>query len=137
MCDYSLQGVASRPAAVGDKLTTRNFGTGTRGFAAAEDRNVAVCVLPGTEIAFANEVAVESPRFFGQSIKTLKHRTAIFRQIDKDTPHVHHDALEFPDGQIVLLTALRENQEAAILQLPARPTTVREAEEQRRVAYTG
>jgi len=137
MCDYSLQGVASRPAAVGDKLTTRNFGTGTRGFAAAEDRNVAVCVLPGTEIAFANEVAVESPRFFGQSIKTLKHKTAIFRQIDKDTPHVHHDSLEFPDGQIVLLTALRENQEAAILQLPARPTTVREAEEQRRVAYTG
>jgi hypothetical protein len=137
MCDYSLQGVASRPAAVGDKLTTRNFGTGTRGFAAAEDRNVAVCVLPGTEIAFANEIAVESPRFFGQSIKTLKHRTAIFRQIDKDTPHVHHDSLEFPDGQIVLLTALRENQEATILQLPARPTTVREAEEQRRVAYSG
>jgi hypothetical protein len=137
MCDYSLQGVASRPAAVGDKLTTRNFGTGTRGFAAAEDRNVAVCVLPGTEIAFANEIAVESPRFFGQSIKTLKHRTAIFRQIDKDTPHVPHDSLEFPDGQIVLLTALRENQEATILQLPARPTTVREAEEQRRVAYSG
>jgi hypothetical protein len=137
MCDYSLQGVASRPAAVGDKLTTRNFGTGTRGFAAAEDRNVAVCVLPGTEIAFAAEVAVESPRFFGQSIKTLKHNTAIFRQIDKDTPHVHHDCLEFPDGQFVLLTALRENQEATILQLPARPTTVREAEEQRRVVYTG
>jgi hypothetical protein len=137
MCDYSLQGVASRPAAVGDKLTTRNFGTGTRGFAAAEDRNVAVCVLPGTEIAFANEIAVESPRFFGQSIKTLKHRTAIFRQIDKDTPHVHHDSLEFPDGQLVLLTALRENQEATILQLPARPTTVREAEDQRRVAYSG
>ena len=38
MCDYSLQGVASRPAAVGDKLITRNFGTGTRGFGASEDR---------------------------------------------------------------------------------------------------
>jgi hypothetical protein len=137
MCDYSLQGVASRPAAVGDKLTTRNFGTGTRGFGASEDRNTAVCLLPGTEIAFAGEVAIESPRFFGQSLKVVKHKTAIFRQIDKDTPHVHHDSLEFPDGQIVLLTALRENQEATILQLPARPTTVREAEEQRRVAYSG
>ena len=59
MCDYSLQGVASRPAAVGDKLTTRNFGTGTRGFGASEDRNIAVCLLPGTEIAFAGEVAIE------------------------------------------------------------------------------
>jgi hypothetical protein len=137
MCDYSLQGVASRPAAVGDKLTTRNFGTGTRGFAAAEDRNTAVCLLPGTEIAFAGEVAIESPRFFGQSVKTLKHSTAIFRQIDKDTPHVHHDAVEFPDGQIVLLTALREGQQATVLQLPARPTTEREANEQRRVAFIG
>jgi hypothetical protein len=45
--------------------------------------------------------------------------------------------LEFPDGQIVLLTALREGQEATVLQLPARPTTVREQEEQRRAAYTG
>jgi len=137
MCDYSLQGVASRPAAVGDKLTTRNFGTGTRGFSAPEDRNTAVCVLPGTEIAFTGEVAIESPRFFGQSVKSLKHATAIFRQIDKETPHVHHDALEFPDGQIVLLTALREGQEATVLQLPARPMTAREHEEQRRAAYTG
>lgn len=137
MCDYSLQGVASRPAAVGDKLTTRNFGTGTRGFAAAEDRNTAVCLLPGTEIAFAGEVAIKSPQFFGQSVKTLKHSTAIFRQIDKDTPHVHHDAVEFPDGQIVLLTALREGQQATVLQLPARPTTEREANEQRRVAFIG
>jgi hypothetical protein len=137
MCDYSLQAVASRPAAVSDKLTTRNFGTGTRGFGASEDRTMAVCLLPGTEVAFAGEVAIESARFFGQSVKILKHNTAIFRQIDKETLHMHHDALEFPDGQIVLLTTLREGQEATVLQLPARPTTLREFEDQRRVAYTG
>ena len=118
MCDYSLQGVASRPAAVGDKLTTRNFGTGTRGFGAAEDRNVAVCLLPGTEVAFSGEIAIESPRFFGQSVKTLKHKTAIFRQIDKETPHVHHDAIEFSDGSHVLVTQLCEGQRATVLQLP-------------------
>ena len=39
MCDYSLESVRSRPAKVGDELTTRDFGTCTRGFAAAEDRN--------------------------------------------------------------------------------------------------
>src|SRR5215831_18686720 len=36
MCDFSLHHVKSRPAKVGDKLTTRNFNTGTRGFAAPE-----------------------------------------------------------------------------------------------------
>jgi hypothetical protein len=56
MCDYSLHNVKSRPAKVGDKLTTRNFNTGTRGFAAPEDTSTAVCVLPGTELAFAAEV---------------------------------------------------------------------------------
>src|SRR5215468_6774864 len=56
MCDYSLHSIKSRPAKVGDKLTTRDFGTGTRGFAASEDMNVAVCVLPGTELAFAHDV---------------------------------------------------------------------------------
>jgi hypothetical protein len=30
-----------------------------------------------------------------------------------------HDALEFPDGQIVLLTFLSEGQQATVLQLPA------------------
>src|SRR5258708_21041772 len=52
MCDYSLHSVRTRPAKVGEKLVTYNFGTGTRGFAAPEDCSVAVCVLPGTELAF-------------------------------------------------------------------------------------
>ena len=60
MCDYSLHNVKSRPAKVGDKLTIRDFGTGTRGFSAAEDMNVAVCVLPGTELSFEEEVACDS-----------------------------------------------------------------------------
>ena len=55
MCDYSLHSVKSRPAKVDDKLTTRDFGTGTRGFAASENVSMAVCVLPGTELAFAHE----------------------------------------------------------------------------------
>ena len=58
MCDYSLESVRSRPAKVGDKFTTRDFGTCTRGFAAAEDAEVAVCVLPGTELAFSSTVKV-------------------------------------------------------------------------------
>ena len=47
MCDYSLHHLKSRPANVGDKLTTRQFSFGTAGFSAPEDINVAVCVLRG------------------------------------------------------------------------------------------
>ena len=139
MCDYSLQDVRSRPAKVGDKLTTRDFGTGTRGFAAAEDAGVAVCVLPGTELAFSSAVTVTYPplRRQGGRWKHSAHATAIFRQVNKDEPFKHHDALEFPDGRIVLLTRLSEGQEATVLQLPAQPTTAAEADAQKRIAYVG
>ena len=138
MCDYSLQNVRSRPAKVGDKLTTRDFGTGTRGFTAAEDATVAVCVLPGTELAFSGEAKVSSYRFMGSwKIQTLGHATAIFRQVNKNDPFKHHDALEFPDGRIVLLTQLSPGQEATVLQLPAQPNTAAEVEAQKRVAYVG
>jgi hypothetical protein len=137
MCDYSLQSVLSRPAKVGDKLTTRNFNTGTRGFAAPENSTVAVCVLPGTELAFAAEVTVPRGGLLGWKSVTLGHRTAIFRQLNKLQPRTHHDALEFPNGQMVLLTELCEGQEATVLQLPAQPANAAEEEAQRRAAYTG
>jgi hypothetical protein len=138
MCDYSLHSVKSRPAKVGDKLTIRDFGTGTRGFAASEDRSVAVCVLPGTELAFAHEVKRLPIRWWAwHDESAIEHKTAIFRQINKDKVAAHHDALEFPDGQIVLLTFLREGQQATVLQLPAEPKTASEAEAQRRATYVG
>jgi hypothetical protein len=123
MCDYSLQAIRSRPARVGDKLRTRDFFTGTRGFAAPEDANTAVCVLPGTELAFATAVSCRPRGFLGWKARSVNHTTAIFRQINKDNLHKHHDALEFPDGQMVLLTDLLEGQVATVLQLPARPLT--------------
>jgi hypothetical protein len=135
MCDYSLHNVTSRPAKVGDKLTTRDFGTGTHGFAASENARIAVCVLPGTELAFAKPVECRLGGPLGWGHKTLDHQTAIFRQINKERVAAHHDALEFPDGQFVLLTSLREGQEAAVLQLPVQPTSASEAVSQKRVAY--
>jgi hypothetical protein len=129
MCDYSIQNVRSRPARVGDKLTTRDFGTCTRGFAAAEDIGLAVCVLPGTELAFSNTVTLTDPFILGWKVTKLDYATAIFRQVNKNEPFKHHDALEFPDGRIVLLTRLSEGQEATVLQLPAQPTTAAEADE--------
>ncbi len=119
MCDYSLHALRSRPAKLGDTLTVSNFGMpcGTRGFAAPEDQYLAVCLLPGTELSFANEVRRESS-WAPWSVK-IKHKTAIFRQFNKKAIAAHHDALEFPDGQIVLLTFLKTGQEATVLQLPA------------------
>jgi hypothetical protein len=137
MCDYSLRSVLSRPAKVGDRLITRNFGTGTRGFGAPEAPTMAVCVLPGTELAFSSEVKVPAVGFLAWRGRTTGHATAIFRQVRKNEPRAHHDALEFPDGKIVLLTELCEGQEATVLQLPAQPTTVAEEEPQKRAAYAG
>jgi hypothetical protein len=137
MCDFSLQSTQSRPAKVGDKLTAHNFGTGTRGFAAPEDPKTAICLLPGTELAFSEEIAVPAAGFLWTQQKTTGHTTAIFRQVNKDQPRMHHDALEFPDGQTVLLTQLCEGQEATVLQLPAQPKTQEEAKAQERVAHIG
>jgi hypothetical protein len=138
MCDYSLQSVRSRAAKVGDRLTTRDFGTGTRGFAAADDAAAAVCILPGTELAFDGAVKVSDRHFIADwQVETLAYATAIFRQVNKNEPMKHHDALEFPDGRIVLLTNLQEGQAATVLQLPAQPATPAEAEAQSRIAYVG
>ncbi len=137
MCDFSLQSVRSRPAKVGDKLVTRDFGTGTRGFAAADDLGLAVCLMPGTELAFAGEIACLPSGLLGWKTQTINHQTAIFRQVNKDKVAAHHDALEFPDGRSVLLTRLCEGQPATVLQLPAQPASAAEADAQKRVSYVG
>ena len=135
MCDYSLHSVKSRPATVGEKLTTHQFNTCTTGFAAPEDIDTAVCVLPGTELAFATPVRFSGRGLFAWKVKVVKHTTAIFRQINKDNLHTHHAALEFPDGQKVLLTDLLESQEATVLQLPAQPVTAEDVKAQERVPH--
>jgi hypothetical protein len=138
MCDYSLHTVKSRPAKVGEKLKTQLFNLGTRGFASPEDANKAVCVLPGTELAFASPVRCSGrAHLLGWKPEVLKHTTAIFRQVNKDNPRTHHDALEFPDGKIVLLTHVLEGQQATVLQLPLQPVTTAEAKAQERVPHIG
>ena len=117
MCDYSLELVASRPARLSDKLISTSFPhTITRGFASADDRSTAVCLLPGTELAFEKEVRCETGLVFSWG---LGHKVAKFRQVSQGRSNVHHDALEFPDGKTVLLTQLCKGQRATVLQLPA------------------
>ena len=139
MCDFSLQHAKSRPAVVGDKLVSHNFGRGTVGFKSVDDPigdATAVCILPGTELAFDKPIKLRWSYVEGKSIER-QFTTAIFRQKDKDKPNVHHDVLEMPDGQQILLTALSEGQNATVLQLPAVPKTEKEAEEQKRAEYVG
>src|SRR5262249_20540673 len=131
MCDYSLHHVATRSARIEDKLVVTKFSNSiTRGFASIGEPNVAVCLLPGTQIAFDENVECEPS--FGIGILTNKkigQKLARFRQINMDNAVTHHDALEFPDGQVVLLTRLCEGQRATVLQLPAasRPAAQEEA----------
>jgi hypothetical protein len=117
MCDYSLTGVASRPAEAADTLVSTEFcRSSTRGFASVEDRSVAVSLLPGTEIAFEEDVAVDKS-FISRTL--IPEKLARFRKVNIDQPHQHHDALEFADGTVVLLNDLIPGQRATVLQLPA------------------
>jgi hypothetical protein len=119
MCDYSLHHVMSRPAAVGDQIVSTNFAnTITRGFAAEGEPTTAVCLMPGTEIAFEDDI-----RYYEEvthlPARREGDRVARFRQVDLDNAYAHHDALELPDGKLVLVTRLCEGQRATVLQLPA------------------
>lgn len=121
MCDYSLHHVMSTPAKVGDVLKSTSFAnSSTRGFCAVGQPDVAVCVMPGTELAFDNDI--ECDRVVGfLPHRKLAARVARFRQVDLDKPYAHHDALELPDGQIIMVTNLSEGQTVTVLQLPAHP----------------
>ena len=124
MCDYSIRHVASRPAKVGDKLVTTTFGGPlNRGFAAVDEPNVAVCLMPGSELGLEKVPEYEHPLGWLipslRSRKTGGHKVARFRQLNPQEPGVHHDALEFPNGNTVLVANLRQGQYATVLQLPA------------------
>ena len=134
MCDYSLESIASRPAKIGEKLVSTQFRNSiTRGFAPVGESGVAVCLLPGTELAFEKEVEYEPPfPFFYQSEK-IAGKVAQFRQVNLNQPHRHRDALEFPGGRIVLLTRLHPGQVATVLQLPMIPAKHEHPERESRV----
>lgn len=119
MCDYSLHEIASRPAKVGDKLVSTQFPNAiTRGFSDPAQPRVAVCLLPGTELAFEKMVECDASFSFLPKRKS-PYKVARFRQVNLNRPAAHHDALEFPDGKIVLVTDLCEGQHATVLQLPS------------------
>jgi hypothetical protein len=120
MCDYSLENVATRAAEIGDTLISTRFGESiTRGFCAIGEPDVAVCLRPGTELAFERDVEFEHILASGR--ERIGARVARFRQIEPQAAHIHHDALEFPGGRIVLLTRLVQGQRATVLQLPRTP----------------
>ena len=133
MCDYSLHAVETRPAKVGDKLRSTTFANCfTRGFAALGEPNVAVCLRPGTELAFDRDVEIDHG--FGRLLPSLgfgriPQRLARFRQLNIDRHDTHHDALEFPDGRLVLVTRLCEGQVATVLQLPAAEQPARQEQD--------
>ena len=119
MCNYSPHTVVFRPAKVGETLVTTSFhGTSTRGFAAKREPNVAVCLLPGTELAFERDVRYNR---YWLSTGSTGFSVARFCVIEPGAPHQHHDALSFPDGKTVLLNVLSEGQHARVLQLPVIP----------------
>jgi hypothetical protein len=153
MCDYSLENRVSRPAVVGEKLITTNFGSGTGGFAAVDDTPashggrtsdmVAVCLLPGTELAFDGPVRtkawyqyIEAYHWASDAVfhpeQEIEHKVARFTKINVEAKSRHHDGLEFPDRigvAPVLLTNLVPGQVATVLQMPVDEEAARKLDE--------
>ncbi|HUO50325.1 MAG TPA: hypothetical protein VMU25_02050 [Candidatus Paceibacterota bacterium] len=122
MCDYSLHAVASRPAQVGEALVTTVFrGTITRGLAAEHDCTTAVCLRPGTEVAFTRKAKAEGWLWFWP--KRIGSNVATFCQVNLDRPDVHHDAFRFSNGEIVRVNDLLPGQCVKVLQLPVNETS--------------
>ena len=127
MCDYSLHALATRPAEVGETLITTTFpGTSTRGFASEREPAVAVCMRPGTELAFTEEVKYDNRWIWTRSVG---YRVRKFNAIDPHVRDRHHDAIEFPDGSFVLVTQLCAGQYVTVLQLPVVEKIVERAPE--------
>ena len=116
MCDYSLHAVASRAAKLDETLVTTSFcGTSTRGFAAKDQPGIAVCLLPGTELAFDHEVRYSRGRLYTRCASSCVARLC---KAEPRAPEQHRDALSFPDGSVVLVNELSEGQYARVIQLP-------------------
>ena len=123
MCDYSLEHRESREAVVGEELTTKNFSNSpnspTRGFSAPENPEMAVCLLPGTELKFEKPIRIEGLWGLLLPFTEPDSYLARFRQINLESAYKHHDAIELETGRIILLNDLRGDQKAIVLQLPA------------------
>ena len=90
----------------------------------------------GTELAFEDHVQYHHA-LSRSGIARVNHKVARFRQVNLGNPHVHHDALEFPGGEIVMVTHLVAGQKAIVLQLPARPLKESETRTEKAAACVG
>ena len=116
MCDYSLHAIASRPARVGEALVSTHFrGSATLGFASPAEKGVAVCLLPGTELAFETNVRYRAGWF---KTRIVNFNVVKFCKIAPEVRCQHHDALAFRDGSTVLVNSLVQRQRVRVLQLP-------------------
>ena len=105
MCDYSLHAVKTRPAEVGETLISTTFrGTSTRGFASEREPAVAVCMLPGTELAFAQDVRYDNRWIW---TRTTDWRVGKFNQIEPEVAIATTTRSNFPTEACAGDAALR------------------------------
>jgi hypothetical protein len=134
MCDYSLHAIASRSAKVGECLVSTCFpGSSTLGFASPKELGIAVCLLPGTELAFEKYVRYRRGWF---SSRAVNFNVAKFCKLDPEVPQKHHDALAFPDGSAVLVNTLVRGQRLHVLQMPVNGDELRSRTSKERISIS-
>jgi hypothetical protein len=101
-------------AKIGDKLVTTR--SSTCGFAAVGKPDGAISLLPGTELAFEKDIKYY--RRFSLLRFSRDYRSAKFQRFNIGKSRDEHDALEFPDGRIVMVSELVAGQTATVVQVP-------------------
>jgi hypothetical protein len=127
MCDFSLHAAAQKPAEKGHKMKTARLaytGGSSGGFFDADDPSVAVCLQPGTEVAFDKPPLLRRgfrafvPSIIRRGLGEGLPQMATFRKVDLSKTHTHHDALEFVGGRVVKIDDLKTGLSARVVSLP-------------------
>jgi hypothetical protein len=87
---------------------------------------VAVCLQPGTELAFETNVRYRAAWFRSH---TVSFNVAKFCKLAPKNPIQHHDALALPDGSTVLVNTLVRGQRVQVLQMPVTESRLRAKEQ--------
>ena len=110
MCDYSLELYRSRPAEEGEKLTLERFPSGSAGFTAGSDCDLAVCVPAGTHLLLEG---------VGEEVRQACGVGAVEEVVmTRLATGPYKDAVRFSNGTEISLQRLDRGLTAAVVAFP-------------------
>ena len=98
MCDYSLEHYRSRPAQLGEKYETHQFGSWSIGFIAPGDASTAICMACDTKLRLEG-----IPELIQMRLRVSANENVTFTRLEAGP---YHDGVRFANGAEVTLQEL-------------------------------